>query len=118
MKRVLLNEQASKWTNTLARVPQGSLSGFSSVLIYINNLPDGSNSICKIFADDTSLFSKIKYLDTSNIGINYDLVKIRWACQWHEKSLFRPFIINSSNILSLPCQKHLDIVLDSKLTFN
>ena len=59
----------------LAQVPQGSL------LIYINNLHNGLKSICKISADNTSLFSKIKYLDKSNFGINCDLVKIRWACQ-------------------------------------
>ena len=41
-------------------------TGWSSVLgpllflIYINDLPSGIESICKIFADDTSLFSKVE----------------------------------------------------------
>ena len=75
-QRVLLNGQTSKWSNTLAGVPNDSVLGPLLFLIYINDLPDGLQSICKIFADDTSLFSKINGIDTSNIDINNDLVKI------------------------------------------
>ena len=79
-QRVLINRQTSKWTNILARVPQGSVLGSLLFLIYINDLPDSLKSICKIFADDTSLHSKINDIDTSNIEIKNDLVKIsRWA---------------------------------------
>ena len=75
-QRVLLNGQTSKWSNILAGVPNGSVLGPLLFLIYINDLSDGLQSICKIFADDTSLFSKINGIDTSNIDINNDLVKI------------------------------------------
>ena len=75
-QRVLLNGQTSKWSNILAGVPNDSVLGPLLFLIYINDLPDGLQSICKIFADDTSLFSKINGIDTSNIDINNDLVKI------------------------------------------
>ena len=90
-QRVLLNGQTSKWTNILAGVPQGSVLGPFLILIYISDLPDGLKSIWKIFADDTSLYSKINDIDTSNIDINNDLVKIsRWAYQW--KMSFNPNI--------------------------
>ena len=56
-QRVFLNSQTSSWKNILAGVPQGSLFGPLLFLIYINDLPNGIESICKIFADDTSLFS-------------------------------------------------------------
>ena len=92
---VLLNGRTSKWTNILGGVLQGSVLGPLLFLIYINDLPDGSKSICKIFADDTSLFSKINGIDTSNIDISYDFVKIsRWAYQ--RKISFNPDIIKQA----------------------
>ena len=57
----------------LAGVPEGSVLGPILLLIYINNLPDGIKSICKIFADDTSLFSKVKDKNCSTVELNNDL---------------------------------------------
>ena len=54
-----LNEQTSSWLNITASVPQGSVLEPYLFLIHINDLPDEVTSSCKIFADDTSLFSKI-----------------------------------------------------------
>ena len=42
-------------------------------LIYINYLPDGLTLICKIFADDTSLFLKATNKRKSEIEPNKDL---------------------------------------------
>ena len=72
-------------------MPEGSVLGSLLFLIYINDLANSLKSICKIFADDTSLFSKIKDTDTTNIDINDGLVKTRrWVYQW--KMLFNPDI--------------------------
>ena len=58
-------------------------------LIYINDLPDGINSLCKIFADDTSLFSKVYDIHKSASKLNRDLEKISyWAYQ--SKMQFNP----------------------------
>ena len=40
-------------------IPQGSVLGPLLFLIYINDFLDGINSLCKIFPEDTSLFSKV-----------------------------------------------------------
>ena len=63
---VPLNWPRSKWTNIVAGVSQGSVLDFLLFLIYKNDLPDGLKAICKIFADEKSLFSKINDIDTSN----------------------------------------------------
>ena len=58
-QRVVLNGQCSSWAGVNAGVPQGSILGPLLFLIYINDLSDGFKSECKLFADDTSLFSVI-----------------------------------------------------------
>ena len=48
-------------------------------LIYINDLPDGINSLCEILADD----SKVYDIHKSARKLNDDLEKISyWAYQW------------------------------------
>ena len=73
----------------MSGIPQGSVLGPLLFLIYINDLPDGINSLCKIFADDTSLFSKVYDIHKSASKLNDDLEKISyWAYQW--KMHFNP----------------------------
>ena len=58
-QRVVLNSQVSTQEDISVEIPQGSVLDPLLFIIYINDLPDEMNSICKIFADDTSLFSKV-----------------------------------------------------------
>ena len=51
-------------------------------LIFIYDLPDGLTSLCKTFADDTSLLSKVINRKKSEIEPNKDLKLIsQWAYQ-------------------------------------
>ena len=51
-------------------------------LVYIDDLPNGLKSNPKLPADDTSLFSVIPDVNTSQIDLNEDLDKINnWSYQ-------------------------------------
>ena len=64
-QRVILKGQISSWEMIKSGVPQGSVLGPPFFLIYINNLPDNIQSTCKIFADNTSLFSHV-FINTNH----------------------------------------------------
>ena len=134
-----MNGQSSSWKNVDAGVPQGSILGPLLFLIYINDLPDGLISNPKLFADDTSLFSIVYDLSNSTQDLNQDLAKIQdWAFKWKmsfnpdptkqaqevifSRKVIKPvhsnLIFNSKPVSQTLSQKHLGMVLDSKLNFN
>ena len=137
-QRIVLNGLNSEWREINSGVPQGSVLEPLLLLIYINDLPDGITSICKIFVDDTSLFSKVLDANESTKKINFDLEKnSEWAFQWKmhinqdlnkqanevifsRKSKFRsdPPLTFNNDVRQCPHQKKLGIISDSKLDFN
>ena len=138
-QKVVLNGQISSWELRKSGVSQGSVLCPILFLIYINDLPDNIQSTCKIFADDTSLFSHVfdKYKSQSELN-NVLQIMSSWAFQW--KMQFNPdpnkqaqevyFSKKSSNENSLPvtfnnakvvtCSTHkdLELLLDKRLSFN
>ena len=90
-QRVVINGQHSDLAPILARVLQGSILRPLLFIIYRNDLPDNLNSLVKLFADDTSLFSTVHDPTLSAKILNDDLSRIsekehRW------KMLFNPDI--------------------------
>ena len=88
-QRVVLNGLCSSWADIRTGVLQGSILGPLLFFIYINDLSNDIKSKCKLFADDTSLFSVVHGIDTSANDLNHDLEKIsEWTFQW--KMNFNP----------------------------
>ena len=86
---VLLNGQASSWSQILAGVPQDSILGPLLCLIYINDLGNNLSSTVKQFADHKSIFSIVHDIDLSSKQLNDDLKKASdWAYHW--KMSFNP----------------------------
>ena len=77
---VVLNCHYSSWADFRTGVSQGSILGSLLFLIHINDLSDGLKSKCKLFADDTSLFSVVYDINTSASDLNEDLGN--WAFRW------------------------------------
>ena len=131
-QRVVVNGQHSNWAPVLAGVPQGSILGPLLFLIYINDLPDNLESLAKLFADNTLLFSTVHDPSKSAKLLNDDLQKISdWAFKW--KMLFNPDVTKQAQeviflvkvikqiiqlSILMKLQKHLGMHLDEKLNFN
>ena len=77
-QRVVLNGQTSGWRKIMSGITKGSVLGPLLFLIYINDLPDAIDSLCKIFVNDTSLFSKVYDIHKSASNHNDDLEKISY----------------------------------------
>ena len=138
-QRVALNGQCSSWKNILSGVPQGSVLGPFLFLIYINDLPDGICSLGKIFADDTSIFSKVHNKHLSHTNLNKDLANItelafQWKMQFNpnpnkqanevyftRKTTSHDYLaikFNGNPVQQCNSQKHLGLILDKQLNFN
>ena len=137
-QRVVLNGIESNWAKIYSGVPQGSVLGPLLFLIYINDLTDNINSRIKLFADDSSLFIKVKNIEEAHSMLTSDLNTISpWAHQW--KMQFNPDITKqaievifstkykkeihpSLSFGGIPVArndstKHLGFYLDEKLSF-
>ena len=74
-------KSCSEWINiflgkSFGRCTQGSVLSPLLLLIYINDIPERIKSICKIFADDTSLFPVVKKDEFSQNNLNSNLKKL------------------------------------------
>ena len=78
-QRVRVNNSYSEYTTVDSGIPQGSVLGPVLFTIYINDLPDVVESICKIFADDTKLYGRASNRDS----IQKDLKALmEWSKLW------------------------------------
>ena len=134
---MVLNGFQADYSTIESGVPQGSVLGPLLFLIYINDLEKNIKSNVIFFADDTMLFSIVKDPVISANELNHDLNIInQQAYQWKmefnpdpskqaTKILFsckrnRPIhpslFFNGTVVPKVNEQKHLGLILDSKLS--
>ena len=137
-QRVVINGIESEWQSIFSGVPQGSVLGPLLFLIYINDLTDNIISNMKLFADDSSLFVRVKDVNITHDQLVKDLDTIlKWANQWkmqfnpditkqaievifstkYKKENHPPLVFNSVPVAREKFTKHLGIILDERLTF-
>ena len=118
-------------------MPQGSVLGPLSFLIYISDLVDNITSEAKLFADDTSLFTVVYDGDIVDNNLNQDLEIIStWAYQWQmqfnpdknkqaihvifsqkkDAPFHPPLFFSGAEVEVIKVERnHLGMMLDSKL---
>ena len=78
-QRVRINTSYSEFAPVTSGIPQGSILGPLLFIIYINDLPENVESVCKIFADDTKIYESTK----NNHVLQKDLLGLlEWSRQW------------------------------------
>ena len=109
-QRVVLNGKYSNWENVTSGVPQGSVLGPVLFIIYVNDIPDSLNSFCKIFADDTKLYTAVED-KRDQIKLQKDLLKLcKWSRLWLlEFSVQKCKVVQYGNV-----QKHFEYKLIDK----
>ena len=123
----------------LSGVPQGSVLGPLLFLVYINDLIDNISSEMWLFADDSSLFTRVVGIDQTQNKLIKDIETIsRWGHQW--KTIFNPYLTKQAIEIISSCKtkkpvhpelsfndipiaredhtKHLGMFLDSRLNFS
>ena len=83
MQATVIKREKSDFKNVSAGVPQGSVLGPLLFLIYINDIVNNTESVIKLFADNTSLSLALNNSDSRAEILNHDLEKInKWSKKW------------------------------------
>ena len=78
-QKVRIGNESSSTSRVTSGIPQGSILGPILFTIFINDLPEAINSICKIFADDTKIYNTCK----NHVTIQQDLTSLQiWSNKW------------------------------------
>jgi len=78
-----VNGGLSHWIDVLSGISQGRVLGLVLFIIYINDLPKVVRNMAILFADDTKIYSPLRYQEYHR-GWQEDLDNlVRWSKKWH-----------------------------------
>ncbi|MEW8547692.1 MAG: reverse transcriptase family protein, partial [Candidatus Thiodiazotropha sp.] len=137
MQRVRVNSFYSDWKDVSSGIPQGSVLGPVLFIIYINDLPECVESVCKIFADDTKIYRLITSRADQD-ALQQDLLNLcKWSQDWllkfsipkcktiqfgNVKCNYTYQMEDSTNsLIDLPIEdeeKDLGVIFENSLKFN
>lgn len=81
-QRVVVDGEASEWTDVLSGVPQGTVLGPLLFLTFINDVSDSISSSIRLFADDCLLYRPINTKDDCK-ALQQDLDSLHsWSAKW------------------------------------
>ena len=113
-QRAVLNGTLSDWRSINAGVPQGSVLGPLLILVYINDLTDNISSEMRLFADDSSLFTRVEEVNETHEKPIKDLQTVTdWAYQW--KMVFNPDITKQAIEIIFSVKKKILLTLNCSL---
>ena len=132
---VEFNHKTSEILNISCGVPQGSILGPLLFLLYVNDLPNISQSLCFLmYADDTNIFMSNKCIKQLQTDMNYNIKKlVTWMnvnrlslnvskthCMLFSKKYKLRDLdvkITGTNVECVKQTKFLGVMLDEKLTW-
>ena len=131
-QRVKVNSSVSDYAPVTSGIPQGSILGPLLFIIYINDLPEVVENICKIFADDTNLYGE----SSKHQSIQNDLFNLlEWSRKWllsfnigkcgalhignnNPQHDYTMDVQNKSNLTKVNSEKNVGVVFSPNLKFD
>ena len=131
---VVVEGENSSYVPVESGVPQGSVLGPVLFLLYINDIPEGFNSTCRLFADDTISYLTVKS-NADAKQLQDDLQALasweqRWSMEFHpdkckvlsisrSKSPIKfEYILHGHKLEHVASAKYLGVTFNNKLTWD
>ena len=81
-QRVCINDKKSDWIDVSSGVPQGSVLGPLLFVIFINDLPDAIDCLCKMYADDTKIYQAVNNAADAHMFQENIKELWKWSLDW------------------------------------
>ena len=130
---VVVEGEQSTFVPVESGVPQGSVLGPYLFLFYINDIPDGLKSTCRLFADDTIVYLTVKSNSDAE-ELQDDLNKLakwekKWSMEFHpdkcnilyitrnKTPVVYDYRLHGHTLQHVSSAKYLGVTFNSKLTW-